>query len=180
VIREITPSERDVRIAWLRSSSEDVARHHLMRREPGGEWRSVIVLPPPAAEHADTTARRGVAYEYTVVAEDSSGLRSVPAAAMQGRVYDTGVRAGVSNLRAAAERGSVRLTWSLPAGAEVASVVVYRGTGGRAAAVHQTLGSAESFEEAAAPGEYAYAVQLFYRDGGRSPVGAPVSVSVRR
>jgi hypothetical protein len=177
VISGVTPAPGSVALAWVPSSSADVLRHRVLRRESGArEWAELAVLAGRAESYADTAVLRGRAYEYTVQAEDSAGLRSPHAAPVAARPYDNGVRPGVDGLRAAAQRGTVRLSWALPAGESW--VVVYRGTGDEAPAVHRTLGSVAEWEETVPPGAFSYAVQLFYRDGGRSVVSPPVRVVV--
>jgi uncharacterized protein len=180
VIREITPTTRSVELAWIPSSSEDVARQRVVRRRSGGrDWGELAVLDARAERFTDTLVVRGTTYEYSIIAEDSAGLRSEPAEPMAARPFDSGLRAGVTGLRAAVDAGVVRLTWNLPADAGERWLVVYRATGNEELAVHRTIPVGDRFEEAVPPDSYRYAIQVFHRDGGRSAISEPVGVIVQ-
>ncbi len=182
----VSVSDSAVMLAWANSSSDNVKNQRLYRRKPGeGAWTMLASLPSRENSFTDRKVSRGEMYEYSLEAVDSSGLRSSLALPVQGRPYDTGMRAGISDLRAAldAKGKSVRLTWTYrPAFKERYWFVIYRSFGADGLTQYQSVDSrAHTFEDHdfIGGGTYRYAVRVMTEKGGRSPLSQPQPVLVK-
>lgn len=180
VFADATPTDSTVTLAWFRSPSDDVARQILRRATaPDTTWTDLAALAPSDSLYIDRAVARGTRYRYTLVAVDSTGLSSASATPVQARPYDTGVRPGISALRAEATDTGARLTWQPPPGGGDFWYVVYRADAPDAPLrrVANTRQTAEATERLA-PGTYRFAVQVLHRDGGASLLSTPTTVEV--
>lgn len=134
----------------------------------------------PRGEYADTSAERTVFYAYTLVAEDSTGLRSAEALPVQGRVFDSGRRRGASGLTATAVDAGVQVMWQAAVGTESRWLVVYRADADGDLVPLRSTGAETALLDRVLAGTYRYAVQVMYRDGGMSAIAEPVAVTERR
>lgn len=180
VFSDVTPTDSTVALAWFASPSEDVARLRLQRAAlPDTTWNDLATLAPADTLYTDRAVTRGQTYLYTLVAEDSTALRSEPATPVRARPYDTGVRPRIAGLRAEPTDTGARLTWQPPRDGGDFWYVLYRADTPDAPLrrVANTQQTAEATERLA-PGTYRYAVQVLHRDGGASPLSDPVTVEV--
>lgn len=179
VFSDVTPTDSTVLLAWYPSPSTDVKTVHLLRRlATETAWSELAALPPETAAYADTSAERTVFYAYTLVAEDSTGLRSAEALPVQGRVYDSGRRRGASGLTATAVDAGVQVAWQAAASTEGRWFVVYRADGSGELVPLRSTGTETALLDRVPAGTYRYAVQVMYRDGGMSAIGEPVTVTM--
>ena len=188
VFTEAVPTDSSVSMAWSRSPSFDVVQQVLYRRlstETG--WAEIGRFDPLRDNFVDYDVQKLRTYEYTIQAVDSTGFHSNLAVPVKGRVYDTGVRPGVTGLVATADTsaGVVRLSWNYPS-PEVGDYwfVVYRGMEGSEPARYRSTGQELTFDDRRVrfrnEEAYTYAVEVIYRNGGKSPLSDVVAVSYPR
>lgn len=185
VFRNVTVSDTTVALTWAASASKDVRTQVLSRRTAGqSQWSTLASLDPQKEVYVDRAVTKRTVYEYQLVAIDSAGLSSEPSAPVSGRPYDTGVRPGVTDLKATydAKTGTVQLRWShQPFQKEAFWFVVYRGYNGAAPSQLRSVdGTARTFDdrELTGKGQYVYAVKVLTGTGGASRLSATVTVTV--
>jgi hypothetical protein len=185
VFKSVTPTESSVLLTWIPSSSKDVQRHFLLRRVVNtSKWNLINILDHDTRQYEDRNVTPKTMYEYSVVAQDRSGLRSSFALPVQARPYDTGKRSGVMRLRAVPDttRKVIRLSWSYPnPGSGKYWFVIYRSVGGEPLMRYRSAGQRLQFEDQDIWGweKFEYAVQVMYHDGGRSTISQPVQMVYR-
>ncbi|MCB9275458.1 MAG: hypothetical protein H6564_15545 [Lewinellaceae bacterium] len=98
-ITEIQPSLNGILLAWVESSSPDVAEYQLLRRKvPGYSWDVLHNWAPgELSAYTDTTVSYQHEYEYRLIAIDDAGLRG-SSSPVRARPLDDGVRSAIENL----------------------------------------------------------------------------------
>jgi uncharacterized protein len=179
VFKDIVVGDSSVHLTWIPSPSADVESQLLYRRFKGEEkWVTLATKNPIANDYVDHTVSSRRTYQYMLVAEDSSGLRSVPAMPIEARPYDTGVRTGVDTIVVSydGQRRSALISWRYASPPkERFYFAVYRATGMGSLKIHGAVGdTARSFEDTAVqPGKsYRYAVKVITSNGGESPISS--------
>ncbi len=128
---DVRVSDSTVILRWARSRSHDLKNHILFKRAQGSkEWKELVRLGAMDQMYEDKTVNKRSTYEYQLVAIDSTGLRSEPSAAVQGRPFDTGKRPSPSNIRLSYDpkTKSVTVQWEFNAMmSEKYWFVLYRG-----------------------------------------------------
>ncbi len=132
VFSNVVATDSSVVLYWNPSTSSDLSGQILLRRGPGESApREIARLGTAVATYEDREVAQKEVYEYTLVAEDLSGLRSEPSPAVQGRPYDDGVRPGVKDLRAVYDPDgrTITLTWDYTPGSTEGKYwfLLYRG-----------------------------------------------------
>jgi uncharacterized protein len=78
VIRDVYSSSKGVTILWVHSSSPDVAKEHVLRREAGSsKWERYAGITKLDSLYTDSLSVTGTRYEYALQATDEGGLTSV-------------------------------------------------------------------------------------------------------
>ena len=185
VFRNVTVSDTTVALTWAASASKDVRAQILSRRTAGQpRWNTLASLDPQKEVYVDRAVTKRTVYEYQLVAIDSAGLSSEPSAPVSGRPYDTGVRPGVTDLKATYDptTGTVQLRWSYqPLQGESFWFVIYRGYNGAAPSqIRSAEATARTFDDRELPGKgaYTYAVKVLTSTGGASRLSGTAGVTV--
>ncbi len=185
VFRRVTATDSSVILEWVPSSSQDVVRQILYRRRADlSDWAVLDTLNAHVGRYEDRFVIQKTTYHYTVQAQDSSGLLSPRALPVQARAYDPGVRPGITGLTAEVDTAKkvIRLRWRYPnAPPGERWFQVYRAVAGEPLMVYENVGDGTIFEDRDVLGweRFKYAVQVRYRDGGRSVLSRPVEVEYR-
>lgn len=156
-------------LQWVCSSSDDVARHSLLRKEPQAEqYDTIAVFTGKHREHVDKTADEGQDYIYAIVAEDRSGNKSRPS----GTFYRAGSTATDRvRIRCRQEATGNRVSWSVDAKRDVAEYIVYRAEGEDGLQVLSRTSEQSYMDKDVILGKkYSYAVKMVYADGTESGV----------
>jgi hypothetical protein len=74
----VLPRDTGLELLWSPSPETDLAGYRVYRTAPGGEPERLAEVDQAHSSWLDTTARRGVAYRYTVRAFDRAGNESPP------------------------------------------------------------------------------------------------------
>ncbi len=75
----VLPREGGLEVLWGPSADADLAGYRVYRTAPGAPRERMAEVGTNRSAWLDETARRGVAYAYTVAAFDQSGNESAPA-----------------------------------------------------------------------------------------------------
>jgi fibronectin type 3 domain-containing protein len=188
VFTEVAVTDSAVALAWAPSTSEDLQWQVLYRRQSGEpEQKELARFAPQINQFVDHAVTPNVTYEYTLVAIDSTGLRSEPSMPVQGRPYDTGWRPPVKDFSANydADAHKVLLQWAYEASAaEKFSFWIYRAAPDAGLQPYHELPSSERrFEDTKLDGDgtYEYAVQVVASESAaESPLSARVRVEVQK
>lgn len=168
-----------VRLSWTPSSSKDVVRHELFRRERGQPaWETVATVPidSPAVPFVDSIFKPDTRYEYLIQALDDAGLRSPESTLLHIRTLANLIADGITTFTATLQENgnTVQLQWTMPETSGV-RCVIYRAVNGNA---FETLVSVAGPEKGyldtgiRAAETYEYSCKLFYADGRSSAFSA--------
>ncbi len=114
VFSDVFVTDSSVNMQWFKSSSNDLAFQVLLKKKASSkEWITLDTLETNKESFLDLDVETGVAYEYTIVSVDSSGLLSPNATPIRAKPYDTGSRTGVRDFIAVYEptNKTVVLNW---------------------------------------------------------------------
>ncbi|MCB0714048.1 MAG: hypothetical protein KDD67_17115 [Ignavibacteriae bacterium] len=181
----VAPGDRGVAIRWYRSPSGDAMEHALYRRVAGGtEWETLFSSADPALlDYSDSTAERGILYEYALDALDDDGNRSSLSNIVTARPYDNGVRAGVTAVNATYDStaGGIVLRWSGLISTDV-QVMLYKSVDdGKLALVSAVEGKATEYvdRDIFTGSRYRYGIKVVTEDGGESMIERSGEIFVR-
>lgn len=185
VITGYVVTDSSMIIDFAPSSSEDVARHMLLRRPASAtSWDTAKALPAPWGRAVDDAEITSQLYDYAIVAFDEAGLPSDVSNVVSGKRYDTGVRPTVGALQARYDSVArvVTLSWEYRDLPEDHSFVVYRSDGStmRSHAVIERRQGLNFVEQVNVPtAEIRYAIKVVTESGAESVLSASVTVNLR-
>ncbi|MEL7002857.1 MAG: hypothetical protein AAFN93_09010 [Bacteroidota bacterium] len=176
-------SEEGIQLSWAQSSSKDVALHHLYRRERGTEdWQEIQTFDTLTTyqTYLDDNLTRGTTYEYSIKAEDQSGLISDISYNLTLKAIDFSSKPKVAQLTPSpdAENKQIQLTWAYPVEGDYV-FRLYRAINGGPFNTLQTLPKdARQFTDSkvSADRQYEYAIKAVFEDGKDSGFGEVVLV----
>ncbi len=129
VFKSIKSVDEGIAIAWIKSSSEDVAAHIIYKKKDGeSDWRMYKQIVVDSIQGLiDTEVEPGIYYNYTMVAVDSANLESLPAKMVRGVSIDKGVRTKIENVKAFVDRTnkSITIRWKYDEEG-VKEILIYR------------------------------------------------------
>lgn len=156
-------------LQWICSSSDDVARHYLLRKTPRAEmYDTVAVFTDKQQEHVDKTAAEGQDYVYAIMAEDSSGNKSKLSSAY---FHTDAVVADIVKIRCRNSVEGNKVTWSITTDRSISEFIVYRtDDDGRFQIVAKTSELNYMDKDVRIGNKYTYGVKIMYADGTESGV----------
>ena len=171
----VNASDKGIELRWVNSSSTDVVQHLLYRRPAGKPaWEPVAAFKraDSVARYVDVNAGIKTTYEYTLIAQDESGLRSEPAKPITAKRIDNGVRPVMEAVTATADREKrqVLLQWNYPA-KNVDRYLLYRAEAGGRLRLYKTLpAEANLYQDRSLTINtiYTYKMKAVYLDGAQS------------
>lgn len=116
IFTDVTVDDKNINLKWAVSPSKDLAKQTLMRKVQGETgWKSIAELGTSVKSYTDNKIQSKVAYEYTIITVDSSGLKSEPCIAVIGRAYGSSDVKSVTNLVAKydEQKKYVSLNWGV-------------------------------------------------------------------
>ncbi|MCF6404139.1 hypothetical protein L3C95_14690 [Chitinophaga filiformis] len=146
VFTDAHTDQQSVFLQWQPSTSEDVVMHKVMRAADT-TWQEIAAFKTADSilQYIDTTARRGVKYNYAIAAIDDSGLKSISKTLSLQRL-DMGSLEGEKTLKAAIDRDNkhIQLKWKRAEG--TTRIWVYRSAEGGPMRLFKTLdGNVQEF-----------------------------------
>lgn len=168
-------------LQWRRSQSEDVVRQTLYRVQPqagsGNRERLLLDSTNSLHEWLDTTVRAGGTYYYEVIAYDEAGNQ---AKARSGDIlYETGWRAAIKDITAAANREKkvIQVGWKYKEA--VANYYVYRSVNDQPWLLFRKLTGTQqgvTDDEIRIGNRYAYKIKATWKEGKTTMMSKPVAV----
>ncbi|MDR0231206.1 MAG: hypothetical protein LBI82_03710 [Dysgonamonadaceae bacterium] len=179
VIQQITQQKNGLQITWFNSSSADVVRHHIYRKEANDTvFQHLTSLEKPSSKqssYTDNSVQAGETYIYQVQAEDDSGLFSEFSSPVRQKAPGEITEQIV--LKKKEEANQVILTWTIKSKKKVERVQIYKATDKEPM---KLLGN--SMEDIYTDNEiglektYRYRIKVMYEDGTFSELSNEVSV----
>lgn len=77
IFKDYEVAKGKVRLQWIRSYSEDVVSHYVLRKKASDKlWTEVFQVNDTLQEFFDSNLENGSTYQYAIQAKDKTGLRS--------------------------------------------------------------------------------------------------------
>jgi hypothetical protein len=190
LIKDFRGEETGVKLMTAFSSSDDVA-YHLVQRMEGSNWLTVDTVRTEVKVSwlTDTTAAKGVTYDYRIVAVDDVNLRSYSEVIAAGRI-DNGIRAAIPEFDALIPAGmeNFTVTWRYPTGQDLRGFQLYRANADGQLAAYKFLtasspelqfrnGKFMFLDRNAGQRQYTYQMMAVHHDGGHSPLTQAITVT---
>lgn len=191
IFSSYTIKDTKVHMTWVNSSSEDVVKHEIYRKERDGtDWQLVHtqsadsdgqweVGSPPTPNHqsptnwTDKDIQEGKQYSYTIIAIDDSNLESDPAAPLTVIIPKATIPPAIKELSSYInrEKGHIELFWKPYKEAQVAELLLYKGHNDDSISLFQSLAPNEKHivdEKVKPNNEYVYMLRAVFKDGRMS------------
>ncbi|GHT52871.1 hypothetical protein AGMMS49982_14270 [Bacteroidia bacterium] len=184
VIQSVAEKKNAFAITWYNSSSDDVMRHHVYRKEATDTAFQLLTsiekrpkkVPEKQSTYQDNSVQAGETYIYQVRAEDDSGLFSEPSTPVQKKA--PGEKRDDIRLKKREVDGEVTLTWTIKTEKKVERILIYKAIGNEAPKLH--TGTTESnYTDKTGTAEKAlrYRIKVLYDDGTYSSLSNEVSAT---
>ena len=186
LISDYHATDSSVVIQFIPSSSSDVMKHDILRRDDEkSNWTVVGSFNNPllSTSFTDLGVNSDIFYQYSLQATDSSGNKSplAPIADIKVVKKYTKESLRLGNASYNKEKRAVELSWKTPQTA-VKYYVIYRGKDGRSpSSVSSSEGTISSFSDTnlVGNGRYVYMIKTIFKDGSESPFMSFPEVEVR-
>jgi len=174
--KDITVTDTAVFLTWINSSSNDVVNNRLYRQEKDIEkWELLYETGEGGmniTKFTDSQVETKATYFYSLDAVDDDGLESGKSLPVSARIYDTGERPDIDNFNATynEESNHVILSWDYQNAADH-HYIIYRSFNGSDFTVYKSVDGTENDYadyDLLGSGNYEYAVQAIFNDGGQS------------
>ena len=156
-------------LQWVCSSSDDIARHYLLRKEPRAEqYDTIAVFADAQITHDDKTAANGQDYIYAIVAQDRSGNSSQLSSAY----YHTDeVAAEKVKIKSRIDNDGNHVSWTADSNRGIAEYILFRAVNDdNLRIVARTTERTYLDADAKVNNRYTYAIKIVYADGTESGV----------
>ncbi|MEO2050225.1 MAG: fibronectin type III domain-containing protein [Allomuricauda sp.] len=200
VFKSYKINEGNVNLTWANSSSEDVVRHEVYRKERDSlEWKLVYTLnsgqyadssmqstaqlpsaspptkPLPTENWTDENITEGEQYSYTIIAIDDSKLESDPAPPLTVIVPKTSLSPPLKGLYGEADRevGTITIRWKLYTEPNASKIAIYKGVQGNPMSLLKEIPADTKgiVDGQVKPNNtYEYLFRVVFRDGSVSEV----------
>lgn len=168
--------ENEVLLQWINSADEDVQKHQLYRREltgGTGQWEMVTEwTDKKMTRYTDKTKEGTHTYVYTLVAIDSSGLKSDPSNPLTVYVPAKREKQAIRKFDIEVDRDARKLLLNWVIGVPgVAQIELYRGEDKTPMSLYKVLDKGvTSFEDEdlRVNTTYKYGIRVLYSDGKNS------------
>ncbi|MCX2682166.1 hypothetical protein OOZ15_19655, partial [Galbibacter sp. EGI 63066] len=169
-----------VLLNWANSSSMDVIRHELYRKDQDSNgWKPLAILNTEVdsliTSYSDTTVVEGKGYHYTMIAIDEGGLESQPAPPLTVVVPKTTLPPPVEGAGSYVDKknGYIELYWKPYGRPGAVEVMIYKGIKDQPVSLWKNVppDTRRVVDENVKPNnEYMYMVRAVFRDGRMSEI----------
>lgn len=170
---EIT--DEGISVSWVHSFSGDTKYEILLRKEKNKSSSDTLVRfssTDSISSYLDRSPKKGVAYQYCILAEDAGKNQSLAEKWLQVEIADDGFRSKLQAVQVEAKvnEGHVLLTWKAT-NKDIAQVNIYRATEGKELKYYRLVQNKSEFKDVDVKlnTHYQYRLQAVYKDGGKSP-----------
>ena len=169
VMKPIEQKRGRTLLQWVCSSSDDIAHHYLLRKEPRAEqYDTIAVFADAQITHDDKTAANGQDYIYAIVAQDRSGNSSQLSSAY----YHTDeVAAEKVKIKSRIDNDGNHVSWTADSNRGIAEYILFRAVNDdNLRIVARTTERTYLDADAKVNNRYTYAIKIVYADGTESGV----------
>lgn len=169
VMKSIEQKRGRPSLQWVCSSSDDIARHYLLRKEPRAEqYDTIAVFADVQNTHDDKTAANGQDYIYAIVAQDRSGNSS----RLSSAYYHTDeVAAEKVKIKSRIDNDGNHVSWTVDSNRGIAEYILFRAVNDdNLRIVARTTERTYLDADAKVNNRYTYAIKIVYADGTESGV----------
>jgi uncharacterized protein len=172
VFNNFSISDSSAGISWIPSSSDDVAKQVLFRKEDGNtEFQEIKTFNSTTKEFNDSNLKPGVWYSYAIQAVDESGLKSEKSFPLRVKPYRTGIKPKVKQFSASlgSDKKSINISWTYALN-ENQRVLIYRKINDGELQLIEGVNHPENKfqDKVKEKGQYNYATKIKYADGSES------------
>ena len=156
-------------LRWICSSSDDIAHHYLLRKEPRAEqYDTIAVFADVQNTYDDKTAANGMDYIYAIVAQDRSGNSSHLSSAY----YHTDVVVvDKVKIKTHTDNDGNHVSWTVDSKRGIAEFIVFRAVNDdNLRIVARTSERTYLDADIKLNNKYTYAIKIAYTDGTESGV----------
>jgi fibronectin type 3 domain-containing protein len=180
-IKSIIQKGERIEIIWLPSPSEDVVKNMVIRKAKNAtSWEEVKQLHKDSLSFNDPVQNRVGEFQYSIVAVDNAGNKSVPSPAFTLNIVSA-QRKAVPDLSYSVDREAktIQLKWK-KAGSDIAKYLVFRAEDADALALYKSLeGVAEVFvdKNLTVNKVYKYRFKAVFTDGTESSFSKELNIT---
>ena len=156
-------------LQWVCSSSDDIAHHYLLRKEPRAEqYDTIAVFADAQITHDDKTAANGQDYIYAIVAQD----RSDNSSRLSSAYYHTDeVATEKVKIKSRIDSDGNHVSWTVDSNRGIAEYILFRAVNDdNLRIVARTTERTYLDADAKINNKYTYAIKIVYADGTESGV----------
>ncbi|HYG39734.1 MAG TPA: hypothetical protein VD908_13995 [Cytophagales bacterium] len=166
-----------INVSWMPSSSEDLARTILYRKEEKGDWAELVSfgVKDKKTSYMDTKVESGKFYSYSLIAEDEDKLRSKRSLPIKLKYLDLKAKPLVNQVVAKPdmEKGLIKINWEYPVKGEY-RFVIYRAVNGSNFVSYKSIDSGNLIfddKDVRKGNTYEYTINVIFKDGRKSGFG---------
>ena len=181
VIKDIANIKGKPELTWVNSSSSDVLRHHIYRKEKiDSIFKRITTIDKTndiRSTYTDKDIEPGKEYIYYVAAEDQSGLISPPS--------NTGYFKTSSNIKESIKLSkkvytdNITLSWTIKSEKQVQRILVYRSVNDEPMRLYGNSEEKNFIDNKLSPEKtYNYCIKAIYVDGSSSGLSNTITVKM--
>lgn len=186
VLTDIKVNEKDLRLFFIPSPSEDVKNHIILRKLSDGEkWDTIAVLSSNDSTFTDKNVETNLLYQYTLFAIDSSDLKSDLSFILEARPYYIGALPEPKNFSLSFDEKnkSVNLNWEYENLKDI-EFVIFKSYEDQSLVRYKAIRESNTRnlvdkDFSNGSGRYKYAIKVFDKFGGESKLSDVKEVSVK-
>jgi hypothetical protein len=182
VIQKFNASDSAIYFKWVPSTSVDVVKQLLYRREKNTSiWQTIAVLTPKTSEYFDTSAVARITYEYCLTAVDDSKLESEKKQVFTLSLVDYGFNGKIGKIESKVDRQEkkIELKWEYT-DKQPERFVIYRSAKDEPLRIYKSVsGTEKKFIDKALTMNttYTYRIKANYSDGSGSPLSKEIIIN---
>ncbi|MBX9850827.1 MAG: fibronectin type III domain-containing protein [Cytophagaceae bacterium] len=181
VIENYKASDTSIYFKWIPSSSQDVVKHILYRREKYTTvWNPVYQTESKINVYNDKDVKIKKEYEYVIVAVDGANFESERKQIVTASLIDFGFRPAIKDIEVKTDRlkKQVQLEWKYEH-QKPEKFLIYRSVKGSPLRLYRSVtGNEASFtdKQVVMNTIYVYRIKASYTDGGESPLSKELEI----
>ncbi len=181
VFNDFKVTETSIKIFWNKSSSSDVVKQILFKKEADGEWKEFRRLEKNISMYLDDSVKTKIEYEYAIAAIDEAGNSSAKSYPLKARAYGKALEIKEKPvLTYNSEMKKIDVTWK--SSTYSGEILIYRNFNGQGLLLYKSVEAKKgifSDVQLNGAGKYEYALKVQLPDGTTSPLSKSESIVVK-
>ncbi len=178
-------TETEVKMTWVKSESDDVIKQILYKKpKDATKWEEVKVFSPDVETYIFKGLPPKIDIEFTIVAFDDIGNRSLNAIPIVVTAYESNFKAVNFNLKAnyVKEKQEIQLSWTAPVDKKLQYFVISRAEGQKPMTSYKSFQAGTSvFADANINPQnvYRYSIRAIYTDGRETEASEELNMNLK-